>query len=392
MLYGNSTRHLRSMANACADSSLGSNTLSLDLSTDWDNSTVIFNETPKPDAAPFLNKGALWYYQPDDILYTGWVGDSAVYLPDIASPPRLSLWAFKPDQKGSGSWSLTIGPDSDKWRGIAMPRQASVAQSGELGFALGGEYPGADGILSLTEFNLDTRESTNITSPLAYGIPIEQGNLQFVDKWGPKGLLLALNGAHKDGPWWDANSVPVYDIAAHQWYNQTTNGPSPGSAVDSCVAGIASNNNTFEIFVYSGSVGYGDVYQKRNEIHILTLPAFHWIELPYKAVHPRAGHSCDPVGGGQILIVGGTDPTVDETETVGLDQMTEPDVFKQGLAVFNMSSLEWQDHYSASPPNYEQADEVKQYYMQTGRYVYLHLPPSNANQLVCQILRKHFAS
>ena len=106
-----------------------------------------------------------------------------------------------------------------------------------------------------------------------------------------------------------------------------------------------------------------------DTINILTLPAFHWISVSYNPQNPRHGHSCNSVGGSQILVIGGVDTnckaaTVNETADMATFDTT-PDPFLQGLAIFNMTSLKFSDQYTAEAPDYEQSDLVKHFYSQS---------------------------
>ena len=107
-----------------------------------------------------------------------------------------------------------------------------------------------------------------------------------------------------------------------------------------------------------------------DTINILTLPAFHWISVPYYPQNPRHGLSCNAVGGSQILTIGGVDSKAkvahgspDKNTKSTFD--SHPDPFAQGLAVFDMTSLAFSDHFTARAPPYEQSDVVKQFYSQS---------------------------
>lgn len=107
-----------------------------------------------------------------------------------------------------------------------------------------------------------------------------------------------------------------------------------------------------------------------DTINILTLPAFHWISVPYNPQNPRHGLSCNAVGGSQILTIGGVDSNA--KITVGFDDdinkstfNSSADPFAQGLAVFDMTTLAFSDHFTAGAPPYEQSDVVKQFYSQS---------------------------
>lgn len=107
-----------------------------------------------------------------------------------------------------------------------------------------------------------------------------------------------------------------------------------------------------------------------DTINILTLPAFHWIGIPYNPQNPRHGLSCNAVGGSQILTIGGLDANP-KTPFGGLLQVREStfdssaDPFAQGLAVFDMTKLAFSDHFTAGAPPYEQSEVVKQFYSQS---------------------------
>lgn len=104
-----------------------------------------------------------------------------------------------------------------------------------------------------------------------------------------------------------------------------------------------------------------------DTINILTLPAFHWISVPYNPQNPRHALSCNAVGGSQILTIGGVDSNA-KIDTETLYQVSEssfPDPFAQGLAVFDITTLAFSDHFTAEAPPYEQSDVVKQFYSQS---------------------------
>ncbi len=128
----------------------------------------------------------------------------------------------------------------------------------------------------------------------------------------------------------------------------------------------------FFSFVYGG---YGSTFGSESirfdTISILTLPAFHWISVSYPPEKPRIGHSCNTVGGSQIISIGGADPNIN-VSTAALENIAKystfnatRDPFQQGLAVFDMTSLQFASQYTADPPPYEQSEPVKQFYSQS---------------------------
>ena len=107
-----------------------------------------------------------------------------------------------------------------------------------------------------------------------------------------------------------------------------------------------------------------------DTINILTLPAFHWISIPYTPKSPRHGLSCNAVGGSQILTIGGVDSNSRVTGG-NIESIVEstfdssPDPFVQGLAIFDMTAMAFSDQFIAGTPPYEQSEVVKQFYTQS---------------------------
>ena len=104
-----------------------------------------------------------------------------------------------------------------------------------------------------------------------------------------------------------------------------------------------------------------------DTINILTLPAFHWISVPYYPQSPRHALSCNAVGGSQILTIGGVDSNaqLDYTDQIQSTFNSSPDPFAQGLAIFDMTTMAFADQYTAGAPPYEQSDVLKQFYSQS---------------------------
>ena len=197
--------------------------------------------------------------------------------------------------------------------------------------------------------------------------------MTFVPTWGDKGLLVAFGYLNQGNYQPDMTQIPVYDVAAGQWFNQTVTGDIPMWRNWFCSAGVQSTNKTFEIILYGGFVSFGNDAIQYDDVHVLTLPSFHWIHVPYAALHPRGAHSCTPVGAGQILVVGGDNPSFKSSGDFAKDAnlaLTAPDPWKQGLGIFNLSSLSWQEHYDSSNHGnltYRQSDLVQQHYAQVGQ-------------------------
>lgn len=118
--------------------------------------------------------------------------------------------------------------------------------------------------------------------------------------------------------------------------------------------------------MYAGWAGHlGPAAIPFDEIYVLTLPAFNWIKVDYPPQYPRHGLTCNAVGGSQILTIGGLDTnskhTIDTYVYVSPFDTT-PDPFTQGLAIFDLTTLQFADKYTAKAPRYVQSDTVKNYY------------------------------
>ena len=104
-----------------------------------------------------------------------------------------------------------------------------------------------------------------------------------------------------------------------------------------------------------------------DTINVLTLPAFHWISVPYNPQNPRFAHTCNAVGGSQIVTIGGVDANSNLTFSSANTESTynsSADPFSQGLAIFDMTALRFVDQYTAGAKPYEQSDPIKDFYSQ----------------------------
>ncbi|KAL8997794.1 MAG: hypothetical protein Q9169_003043 [Polycauliona sp. 2 TL-2023] len=194
------------------------------------------------------------------------------------------------------------------------------------------------------------------------------GHMHFVPAFGPDGLLMILGGNNNSDHQYSFDAITLYDTATRRWFNQTTVGNVPKGRQDFCVAGVSSAEGTYEIFLYGGTSGHlGPEGVPYDEIYLLTLPAFYWFKIQYPPRNPRGGHTCNAVGESQILSIGGYDANatvyIDATfDHVRESMFNSTDPFAQGLGVFNMTSLVWEDHYTANAPAYAQSEPIKLFY------------------------------
>jgi len=221
----------------------------------------------------------------------------------------------------------------------------------------------------LLTYNMTTQKITNSTVGISTKGIEQMGGLHWVGNFGSKGILVGYGGDQVGlrQPGFDAllsfNTVQVYDIEGQKWYEQTVTGNIPEARKDFCTTGVVSNNKTYEIFLYAGWNGnLGSTAVPFDEAYVLTLPGFHWFKADYAAIDPRHGLSCSPVGGGQILTVGGLNTSQNGPDDLYKDVFNTADQFTQGLAVFDLNTLSWKSSFSASQDSYSPAPVVQSFY------------------------------
>lgn len=264
---------------------LASTLLSIDLSQNWTNATVVIQSTTKPDGAPNLNGPSLWYHESEDLIYSGFAGWNSSFG-DGPNLPPLSLWTFKPDDTGSGAWNQIISAQSSVWAGLARPGQPLMAFDSTSAWVLGGTtsaWIGGDGskdlIPGIVEFDMGSRHFSNFSVQCCNATgSIYQGALQYVPSFGSAGIHIAMGGQHRtsdnndDGSnsLIDFGTVSVFDPAKREWWNQTTTGSQPSPRVEFCTAGVNSTNGTFEM---SDSVKPCALSVKADHFIDLSMPA-----------------------------------------------------------------------------------------------------------------------
>ncbi|KAG6356407.1 hypothetical protein INS49_015795 [Diaporthe citri] len=345
--------------------------LSIDLSANFEPDTVAYTSIEKPSGVPDLNRAGIWVDQASGLLYTGFAGLSS----DFGDQPTVSqgLWSFKPSDDGAtGTWT-NLNDTTDEYF-TAQPRHFAgpVASGNGAGYFLGGqildnrtEVP----VSGLLKYDFATKVATNATvSGISTSGYVQRGQMQYVPNFGPAGVIIAAGGhqlqkGSTEKYLLSFNSVQVFDPATDTWYEQTTTGNIPAGRKEYCMAGAASSNNTYEILVYAGWDGnLGSTSIPWDEAYVLSLPSFHWFKADYQALRPRHGLTCEHVGGGQVLAIGGVDTTQNGPTSLYDDVFNTRDTHDQGLAIFDMSSLSFTTGYLSNQTVYNLATDVQNYY------------------------------
>ncbi|KAK0719978.1 hypothetical protein B0H67DRAFT_534076 [Lasiosphaeris hirsuta] len=354
--------------------------VSIDLSEDWNNVSVALHATFGSSGAGALKNGGIWVDEKKDTLYTGFAGISSSFGDGVTS--AQGLWSSSPDTSGGGLWQSLNGSTDESFTTRPRAFGGQVASGDGSGYFLGGMQPYSrlvdngsshpDPVRGLVSYNFSTKK---LRSMAVSGVSTEgneqNGGMLYVPNFGDHGILVAMGGEQMSGP--DNNSrnlipftnVRVFNPISNEWFEQRTSGSIPKPRKEFCIAGTASNNHTYEILVYAGWDGtLGLTALPYDEAFVLTLPGFHWTKANYLALHPRHGLTCNAVGGGQILTIGGVDTMQKGSYSAAFDT---PDPFTQGLAIFDLISLTWRDSYSVNPDSYTPAPEVHAYYKTNGR-------------------------
>ncbi|KAM3071277.1 hypothetical protein ACMFMG_008868 [Clarireedia jacksonii] len=347
------------------------NLLTLDLTKSWEITSPSLTGLAQPSGPPAVALGSLWHTYDALFLYGGEFSDSPA-----TSPSPVATWKY---DISSGSWTeysdpqTSAGNNSDK-----APASVNRAAEGaglsvpEIGrsWYFGGHLdlyttPGwsnqiarvyLKGLLEFThpDYANDGVESLGLTKGAGDGgvyRNITEGGLQesagfteradgvlvYVPGWGVDGILLGLAGGTNE-TMTEMSIIDVYDIASSTWYKQSTTGSSPPIRVNPCaVVAAAPDGSSFNIYLYGGQnlIPYGEQIQY-SDMWILTIPSFTWIEVNMSSQSQppaRAGHSCNLMDG-QMVVVGGY---------VGKDISCD----SPGVYVFNASSLEWVQKFTA---------------------------------------------
>lgn len=345
--------------------------LSLDLTKSWQIANPSLTGLPRPSGPPAVSLGQLWSSHESLWLYGGQYSDN----PKVAPGPN-SIWEYNIRNK---EWvehkdPKTSAGENAEGNGQSVQRAAegagfSVSTLGR-GWYFGGHLDDftTEGwsnqvarvyLKSLLEFTFPGH-SNNAVEGLKDGKTagkdgafrnITEGGLQnsgsfperadgvlvYVPGFGDEGILLGLTGGDND-TFTQMNVIDVYDIAKSTWYKQSTSGKMPEYRVNPCATvAAAADGSSYNIYMFGGQNLQPAANQtQKDDMWILSVPSFTWIQVEQdqqSVPYARAGHSCH-VWDGQMIVVGGyIDPKV---------SCEAP-----GIYVFNMSSLSWNDQFTA---------------------------------------------
>ncbi|TLD17207.1 uncharacterized protein PgNI_02255 [Pyricularia grisea] len=337
-----------------------------------------------------VTETALWSSEDGQTLFSwgGSVGSAAQLTQDSELRELRNRWSNDSTVPRSG------GGEGEK---IARTRGGSWTTCNGIGFLLGGVTPLTSAELSppgtfnvftqyeaqfgpvpgLVTFNMSTRRWDNVSvDGFGPGGPIVGGThyggaAVCLPTFGTNGsgLVVFLGGKQATDLRAPASlsdmlfeAIYFYDIGTKKFHSQFatlhTKDALPASRTEFCaVATRPSSNSSYEIVVFGGRNGAAF-----SDVRILTVPGFRWFKVP-DAEGARYQHGCAVVGSGrrQMLSVGGIESWENKFNT------TISDPWKNGLKVFDMTTLKWSNTYDPDAPAYETPAEIKSWYDAGGR-------------------------
>ncbi|MCJ1268773.1 hypothetical protein MMC22_008661 [Lobaria immixta] len=366
-------------------------TYGIDLSKDWANSTLNLVQTTRPPDAVALLSESLWFDEKQNSIYCfGGRNSYANGALNSLAPPVESIWGFKQNDNGSAAWYQVIGPVSTTPFPTNIHRltHGISASDGSRAYYLGGLYSGDTSPSTsnvnpkdlinppgLLIFDFNTYTITNSSdggylSPQISGSgDSPPGTMINIPTYGDNGILVILPSG-RDRQDSAFNNITLYDKQNQKWYSQITSGDIPQPRFSFCAAGVEGDGkNSFEIFMHGGVINnvVGSQAANSDQVYILSLPSFRWFRANYTSAHSRGGHTCH-IKNSQMIMIGGQDPTHSVNWLGDADGPKDlfADPWLQGIGVFDMKALRFQDSYQAKARAYETPDFIKTYYSTAG--------------------------
>ncbi|KAI9777407.1 MAG: hypothetical protein M1839_008920 [Geoglossum umbratile] len=349
--------------------------IAVDMSVSWDwksnISEVVIQKSANPLTGtdpPIVIDGALYQGGPGDdniYLYGGTTSYWNTSFPDFQAPTsfQYSLWSFNTVTKAWGQFDIS-GPSPQRPSGGYWADAPNLGLSFYLGGVIDhGSSIQTESLNNKTKIGLlgmiviDTKAGTarNVsTAGLTGNNPRSRGSLQYIERFGDKGILVSLGGSYRSlsdqsdnvvGTLIPMDTVEVFDIATldggsdGKWYKQKTSGDIPQPRIDACVVAVtAPDNSSTSIYLYGGR----NDTALFDQIHVLSLPSFTWTKI-FEGQSPRFGMTCHLIAKRQLLTVGGYS---------SLNLTSGCDWEDKGVGIYDLSTLIWGSRYNAYAPEY----------------------------------------
>ncbi|KAF7541257.1 hypothetical protein G7054_g745 [Neopestalotiopsis clavispora] len=331
----------------------------------WTNETVEWIETNSDQYAPSLRTPALWPH--GDSFFT-WGGSNR-----FGRPESEMLWKLTADGAGGGNWTQSLPANSESFYDIHRTTAAARAICNGVGLYLGGyAAPQTDQdikdaafpVPGLLTYDVETATWSNKTTKPGlneYGTSLYAA-ATCLEKYGGTGVFVTIGGQAESNPSYytddglmlaDTSMVSLYDVEADKWLKQNISGQAPERRDRTCLGIANGQNGSTDIYMYGGQQmgGENTVNKVFNDIWLLSIPAFTWFKLNVTGT-PRTSHDCVIVGS-QLVSVGGMGVKM---------QFNDPDEWRQGLGVLDLTTMAWADRFNPNSTVYDSPQVVKDWY------------------------------
>ena len=233
---------------------------------------------------------------------------SMAALSDPDSPGQSTLQGYDIKNDNWQSISVTGGSFNQYDRYFSM--HASSFEGGGFKSFISGGKDFLTGMVTLDASNPTQPSWENVTDP---NIPyFFAGTTQYV-RFGDAGVLVSVGGFITESTPQavaqrrEMNSIQIYDIAAKEWFTIFATGDAPPPRSHPCSALSAAPDDSSFNMIMHGGWNETDV---QDDVYVLTMPAFHWIQInttgSKPSYNPRLDHFCSTVHEDrQMLVLGG---------------------------------------------------------------------------------------
>lgn len=235
----------------------------VDLTAPWTNETVV-PVGGQPTVSPSNmrpSRQPLLYYDAIHSTVHRWAG-----WPYDGDDYPTTLWSF-PAVSGTVDWTQGANVSSNASSSVSSgPFAAAIAYSNTTYFNLGGNIKATNAEADMTVLpglvmqDFDTQTWSNISFELYAQTQFRtEARAAYVPNFGSKGYLVAVGGEnpvteasiYETGyEMADMTDITLYDVATGDWYQQTATGDVPPPRSEFCAVGAASQEDTFELYVY----------------------------------------------------------------------------------------------------------------------------------------------
>lgn len=294
--------------------------------------------------------------------------------------------AFFVDANGTKLYSIAGFPDSssdginslpaydvqfDNWSAISPGNaplnklnrgQAMFATTEPTGFGLGFIAGGMDWIPGMVIFNAS--DPNNVSwSNFTGDVPYFWGPTTEYVRFGKKGVLVAVGGYSSidNSVQRNMSAVQVYDIDSNRWFEVTATGDIPPARSSFC-SGLSSarDDSSFQMTIYGGynkESGGKQGLGVMNNIYVLTMPAFRWIQIPSQGnstvnVTSSRRHLCNTYHDRQMIVLGGDQSDAGGNSVSGCNAQYPP------LKLLDTSAYSWQTTFPLPNSTYEVPAQV----------------------------------